>query len=562
MKTSLVRLFVFTALLALGLLAGCTASTPSQPTPTTPLAVVETGQLPRMRGEFFSASGECGFCHTALKDSAGKDISIESAWRASIMANSSRDPYYRASVRSEVLHKPDYALAIQEKCAVCHIGMAHHTALLNNQSAALLPAEGYLNPAHPLYPLAIDGVSCTLCHQIQGNNFGTSESYSGGYLFEKEPKTGERAAYGRFAVDENMATVMRNAAGYQPVQSEHVTQSELCAVCHNLYTPYFTNEGSLSSELFPEQTPHLEWLASEFVQSSSCQTCHMPAAEGEAPVANTGSPKRSPFMQHTFIGGNRYLLEILSANPDALKTSATPEQLEQARLLTLQQLQQNTARLSGKANLEGDQLVIDLNIEVLTGHKFPTSFPSRRAWLHVIVKDADGNPVFESGNWQADGLIIGNDNDLDEQHFEPHYQVITSPDQVQIYEPIIGDPDGKVTTTLLRAQRYLKDNRLLPRGFDKAKVSPDIGVYGEAATDPDFLGGGDSLQYRIPVSGLNAPFKVEVELLYQSFGYRWAEKFRSQTTANPEGLEFYTYLDALPNAPTTVATLRLDSSMP
>ncbi len=207
---------------------------------------------------------------------------------------------------------------------------------------ALLPAEGYLNPAHPLYPLAIDGVSCTLCHQIQGNNFGTSESYSGGYLFEKEPKPGERAAYGRFAVDENMATVMRNAAGYQPVQSEHVTQSELCAVCHNLYTPYFTNEGNLSSELFPEQTPHLEWLASDYVQSSSCQTCHMPAAEGEAPVANTGSPKRSPFMQHTFIGGNRYLLEILSANPDALKTSATTEQLEQARLLTLQQLQQNT----------------------------------------------------------------------------------------------------------------------------------------------------------------------------------------------------------------------------
>jgi len=561
MKASVARIFAFASLVVLGLVVGCGTPKPAQPTTATPLTVVETGQLPRMRSTHFSASGECGFCHTALKDSAGQDVSIETAWRASIMANSARDPYYRASVRSEVLHKPDYAEAIQEKCAVCHIGMAHHTALLTEQSAALLPDAGYLNPTHPLYPLAIDGVSCSLCHQIQGDNLGKMESYSGGYLFEKEPKPGERAAYGRFAVDENMAAVMRNASGYQPVQSEHVTQSELCAVCHNLYTPYFTSEGKLSTDLFPEQTPHLEWLASEFTSTSSCQTCHMPAVEGEAPIANTGSPRRSPVMQHTFIGGNRYLLELLAANPDALNTSATAEQLEQARLLTLQQLQQNTARLSADAQQQDDEMIVDVTVEVLTGHKFPTSFPSRRAWLHLKVSDANGNLVFESGGWQRNGLITGNDNDLDEGNYEPHYQVITSPDQVQIYEPIIGDPDGKVTTTLLRAQRYLKDNRLLPRGFDKSRVSADIGVYGEAAQDPDFIGGSDTVQYRIKTAGFTAPFKVEIELLYQSFGYRWAEKFRAQTD-NPEGVEFYGYLASLSNSPSTIHSITLTSPNP
>ncbi len=430
--------------------------------------------------------------------------------------------------------------------------MAFQTAILNGESPAFLPDSGYLNPDHPLYPLALDGVSCTICHQIKGDNLGTVESYSGGYLFEKEPLIGQRPAYGRFAVGENLAAVMRNASGYQPVESAHVTQSELCAVCHNLYTPYFTNEGKFSTELFPEQTPYLEWLTSEFVQSSSCQTCHMPAADGEVPIASVGGPKRSPLMQHTFIGGNRYMLELLAANSEALNASATSKQLEQARLLTLQQLQQNTARLSGNTRQEGDELIVEVHIEILTGHKFPTSFPSRRSWIHLTVKDVTGKPVFESGGWKPDGSIIGNENDRDEHLFEPHYQVIMQPDQVQIYEPIIGDPDGKVTTTLLRAQHYLKDNRLVPRGFDKSQVSRDIAVYGEAARDRDFVGGEDTVQYRIPTTGFTAPFKLEIELLYQSIGYRWAEKFRSQLD-NPEAAEFYGYADALSNGPTIVS---------
>lgn len=556
MKKQLGWLFLSAGLFLLILLTACTKSGTPLPAATSTSPAVESGQLPRLRGEFFSASGECGFCHTALKDSSGRDVSIESAWRASIMANSVRDPYYRASVRSEVLHKPDYGDVIQQKCAVCHAGMAHHTALLSGQSAALLPDQGYFNPTHPLYPLAIDGVSCTLCHQIRPENFGEMESFSGGYQFETQANPGQRPAYGRFMVDENMAAVMRNAAGYQPLQSEHVTQSELCAVCHNLFTPYFTNEGSLSSDLFPEQTPQLEWLASAYSGTSTCQTCHMPPASGEAPLANTGSPKRSPLMQHTFIGANRYMLELLTANPEAMTVSATADQLETARSLILEQLQQKTANLSGIARMEKEQLIVDVAVEVLTGHKFPTSFPSRRAWLHVTVRDADGKTVFESGGWQKNGAITGNDNDSDEQLYEPHYQVITQPDQVQIYEPIIGDPDGKVTTTLLRAQRYLKDNRLLPRGFDKSTASSQIAVYGEAAGDPDFTGGCDSIQYRIVTAGFAPPFTVEIELLYQSFGYRWAEKFRNQAD-NPEGAEFYQYTGALPNSPSVIAQTQL-----
>ena len=70
--------------------------------------------------------------------------------------------------------------------------------------------------------------------------------------------------------------------------------------------------------------------------------------------------------------------------------------------------------------------------------------------------------------------IAGNANDEDASAFEPHYTEITAADQVQIYEPIIGDPNGNVTTALLRGVRYLKDNRLLPDGFDKGTVDEAV----------------------------------------------------------------------------------------
>ena len=53
------------------------------------------------------------------------------------------------------------------------------------------------------------------------------------------------------------------------------------------------------------------------------------------------------------------------------------------------------------------------------------------------------------------------------------------------------DPTGALTTGLLTAVRYVKDNRLLPRGFDKSTADKDVAVHGDAAADADFTGGGD-----------------------------------------------------------------------
>ena len=40
-----------------------------------------------------------------MSSAAGEDLSIGFAWRASIMANAARDPYWQAAVRREVYRR-------------------------------------------------------------------------------------------------------------------------------------------------------------------------------------------------------------------------------------------------------------------------------------------------------------------------------------------------------------------------------------------------------------------------------------------------------------------------
>jgi hypothetical protein len=182
--------------------------------------------------------------------------------------------------------------------------------------------------------------------------------------------------------------------------------------------------------------------------------------------------------------------------------------------------------------IEDGRLRFDVRVTNNTGHKFPTGYPSRRAWLHVTVRTASGAVVFESGAINDNGLIAGADSDRDASTYERHYEEITTADQVQIYESILGDPKDAPTTGLLTATHYLKDNRLLPRGFDKATAAAEIAVIGGALGDGDFAANGDVIRYRVPVTP-GGPFRIDVELRYQAIGFRWASNLEAVTGAEP-----------------------------
>jgi hypothetical protein len=223
-----------------------------------------------------------------------------------------------------------------------------------------------------------------------------------------------------------------------------------------------------------------------------------------------------------------------------LSVTALAEELNAAAEKTVNFLQTKSARVSIR-NMEVGQgkLHVDVLVENLTGHKLPTAYPSRRAWLHVVIRDRAGNIVFESGALNADGSIQGNDNDADPSRFEPHYREITSGDQVEIYEPILKDQEGRVTTGLLTAVGYLKDNRLLPSGFDKSSADKDIKVIGDAAGDPNFTGRGSLVRYSVAVDPSAAPFHIEAELWYEPIGFRWARNLATYREKEPQRMVSY-----------------------
>ena len=501
----------------------------------------------------FSGSGICATCHTWLRDASGADVSMPDAWRSTMMANAARDPVWQAKVSSEIARFPALQSVIEKKCTTCHMPMAETQAVTEGKAVTAL-GDGFFNPGNPLYTAAVEGVSCTLCHQINETNLGTMAGFSGGYSIDTTTNPPFRLIYGPY--QQPFARVMQNDTGFTPVYGEHMTSAEHCGTCHNLYTPYVDAQGNILGE-FPEQTPYSEWLNSGYsAEAKSCQGCHMPLAQGAVVIANRPGrlQAREPFYQHFFVGGNAFMLNVLKNWGADMAVTADQSHFDTTIGRVNEQISNNTATLALEDfGVQDDSLTARLKIDQLTGHKFPTSFPSRRAWLHVMIRDANGTLVFESGRINEDGSIAGNNADLDAQQVEPHYDLVTSPDQVQIYEPIMGDNENQVTYTLLRGAQYLKDNRLLPAGAVKADLPPDIAVYGEALADTNFIGGGDVITYQVDVSGAPAPFTFTAELLYQTLSYRFVQDLLADDTEQVE--RFDGYYGEMEKTPLLVASL-------
>lgn len=516
----------------------------------------------------FSGSGVCASCHNWLADSSGTNVSIATHRRSTMMANGAIDPLWQAKISSEIARNPALEGLIEEKCAVCHVPIAYTEMEVTGETVTLL-GNGLLNPSNPLHEAAMESISCTLCHQVDGRNLGTAESFSGNFVIDTSTAPPDRLIYGPYT--EPVSQQMSTDTGFTPVYSAHIEDPGLCATCHNLLTPYvLAGTATLAGDLFPEQMVYAEWEHGAYGDGSgdddiTCQQCHMPVAAGGVVISNRPAAlaAREPFYQHHFAGGNVTLLQILRDNLDTLGVRASTEEMEATLARVVERLQEQTAtvQVTG-ATWDGSTLQFDVDVTALAGHKVPTGYPWRRAWLHAVVQNGEGEILFESGGPGSDGAITGCDADVDGATYEPHYDVITQEDQVQIYETILEDSDAQVTYTLLMAAGYVKDNRLLPAGFDKASAGEEFAVYGEAAQDDDFVGGQDRVTYQIALPA--EPARVTVSLLYQPLAFAFIDDLLESNTALVN--EFEGYYNAVDKSPvvidsTTVALNGTDSAV-
>lgn len=487
----------------------------------------------------FRTSDRCVVCHNGLTTREGEDVSIGFEWRASVMANSSRDPYWQGSVRRESMDHPESQAAIEDECSNCHMPTVHFADRdrgRKTQVFAQLPLQKMPRGNRA----AADGVSCSVCHQIEKDGLGTQSSFNGNVAFARVAHEELRPEYGPFDIDHGHQTVMHSSTGgYLPKNGDQIRDAGLCGSCHTLYTKALGPGGQVLGT-FPEQMPYKEWQHSGYVSKKTCQLCHMP--EVNEPVAITAlyGQLREGMHRHVFVGGNFILQGILQDHRDELAVEALPQELDAAMKRTTEFLRTQSARVTIRdVDVQQGKLTADVLVENLGGHKLPTAYPSRRVWLHIQVKDRTGRVVFESGALHPDGSIAGNDNDEDPLKFEPHYREITSAEQVQIYEPILKDSQGRVTTGLLHAVGYLKDNRLLPAGFDKGTADKDIAVVGGAAQDPGFTDKGSTVRYVVSTRSAPGPFQIEVELLYQPIGFRWAHNLAPYHAEEPQKMVRY-----------------------
>jgi hypothetical protein len=484
----------------------------------------------------FAASDRCIACHTGMRSESGLDVSIGSDWRASMMANSARDPYWQAAVRRETMDHPAAAAVIEDECSACHMPMSRYEDSLAGRQG---PVFQHLRPgAAVLAPrarkLALDGVSCSVCHQIGEDGLGTRGSFNAGFVVASPDASGARPAFGPYDVDEGRKTIMRSASGRSPARGDHVQGSELCATCHTLITHALGPDGATTGEL-PEQVPYLEWKHSDYSPAETCQTCHMPVVAEAAPMAAVWAEPREGVSRHVFRGGNFFMPLLLDRYRADLGVAAASHEFDRVHERAVDHLQTSSASVTIESvRMEGGRLEAEVSVTNHAGHKLPTAYPSRRTWIQFVLSDPGGSVVFVSGALRPDGSIEGNEGDSDGESYEPHREVIERPDQVQVYEAVMADSGGRITTGLLSAVAFVKDNRLLPSGFDKRTASDEIAVRGDALADGDFDQGGDRVRYSVDLGGRVGPLSVRAELWYQPIGFRWARNLAPYRAAETD----------------------------
>jgi hypothetical protein len=499
---------------------------------------------------YFATGGRCGGCHghdpthTSLYTHDSTDVNIMDDWQGTMMANSSKDPLWRAKVSHEILVNPGLATEIQDKCTRCHAPTGRFEAM-------------YLGtPHYDMSMLAtdtfgLDGVNCTACHELKDTLMG--RNFSGDLYYEM------KHVYGPY--DTIVDAVMEYFVGFTPSGSAHVKKAELCGGCHSLITQTTDLSGNLTGNSFVEQATYHEWKNSSYnANGIQCQHCHIPEIQDSIKLA-TNYPfidGRTPFGRHHLVGGNAFMLKLMQNNMSACGITCNSSNFDTTINRTTRYLRDSTLFMNVVQTARTvDTAFYDVDLRNKCGHKFPSGYPSRIAWIQFVVTDNLNDTIYKSGLLDQNGDIVGRD-----PGFEPHHNVCYTNNDVQIYEMVMGDVNQNPTTVLERADSSLKDNRIPPLGFTTSHPSYDTMRINGVGNDPDFNYSGpmegtgeDVVHYHVALNGYTGPLNLHTTVYYSSVPRAWLSELFSYNSA--EIAAFHTMYDNADHTPMVVADLTM-----
>jgi DNA-binding beta-propeller fold protein YncE len=276
---------------------------------------------------------------------------------------------------------------------------------------------------------ANEGTGCLFCHRITkledaGGNAAMTVNLKDRqqYVFEND----SNPILNWLGESQINAKPEEHKASYS---QEFYKDEKYCKGCHNEFSPGL---GAVIVDTWGE------WEASSYnnpkqpEKHRGCIACHMHGdvnriGENIPGISTDGGRIKDNVVTHQFTGANHFLLGLRNKplekmSIDLLKTSASLEQ-----------------------KIEDEVLTVRVN-NIGAGHALPTGVADfRQFWLHVKVRDAGGNLVFESGALDEAG-------NLDEN--------------AHVFMKEFGDKEGKpVGLIFWRYEKLIKDTRIPADGY-------------------------------------------------------------------------------------------------
>jgi len=293
----------------------------------------------------FTEAVRCGDCHT----------NHYAQWKTSMHSYATADPVWRALVK---IRQADKGGKEDQFCVQCHSPIATRGGEIPENFSF-----------EEFSPVGADGVSCETCHKTSA----VARPHSSGLVIDEfGPMRGPIRDPSPSAF---------HASAYDPL----FESSALCGACHDVQ-----ETSGLSLE-----RPYAEWLASPARRERlTCQGCHMPTYTGRA---TSTAPERE-LHSHRFVGVDVPFKADFFASDDerASHIARVKALLRGAASVALKS--EASAHAGGTLNL-----VVTVRNEI-GAHNFPTGTTFiRQAWLEVIVTDAAGAVIFETGTFDDNG---------------------------------------------------------------------------------------------------------------------------------------------------------------